>query len=337
MPGRPDARPRPYTPAEIIFDALAAAEEIAAVEYSGAPVPAPQHVSAEGFSLGIAELAEETFGIDELQRELDSLKDEINTLRRRDETLNFYMTRLDEELRLAAKLQQDFLPKQLPQVGPVYFHTLFRPAGYVSGDLYDVMRLDERRVGFFLVDAVGHGMPAALLTMFIKRALVTKEVTGKEYRLLEPSESMQRLNDAIVEQNLSQSTFCTAVYGVLDVKTLELKIATGGHPAPLLVRDGRLVDVEVEGPLLGIFADEKFSQSSVQLQSGDRLLVYSDGIEVAFQQDLVTHSNEWKRQVSELATLPAEGMLIDFANKVDGEVGSLSPKDDLTVIVVDVK
>ena len=79
------------------------------------------------------------------------------------------MTRLDEELRLAAKLQQDFLPKQLPQVGPIHFHSLFRPAGYVSGDLYDVMRLDEKRVGFFPVDAVGHGMPAALLTMFIKR------------------------------------------------------------------------------------------------------------------------------------------------------------------------
>jgi serine phosphatase RsbU (regulator of sigma subunit) len=337
MPGRPDAQPRPYTPAEIIFDALAAAEETAAVDDLGAPVPAPRFMPAEGFNLGIAELAEEKFGIDELQRELDSLKEEINNLRRRDETLNFYMTRLDEELRLAAKLQQDFLPKQLPQVGSVYFHTLFRPAGYVSGDLYDVMRLDERRLGFFLVDAVGHGMPAALLTMFIKRALVTKEIDDKEYRLLEPSESMQRLNDAIVEQNLSQATFCTAIYGVLDVKTLELKIATGGHPTPLLLREGKLVDVEVEGPLLGIFADEKFSQSTVQLQSGDRLLVYTDGIEVAFQQDLVTHTNEWKRQVADLASLPAEGMLINFANKVDGEVGSLSPKDDLTVIVVEVK
>src|SRR5439155_26981566 len=132
-------------------------------------------------------------------------------LHRRDDTLSTYMTRLDEELRLAARLQQDFLPKTLPQVGPVHFHTLFRPAGYVSGDLYDVMRLDEKRVGFFIVDAVGHGVPAALLTMYIKRALICKEIGPTGYRLLDPAESMRRLNDALIEQNLSQATFCTAI------------------------------------------------------------------------------------------------------------------------------
>src|SRR5688572_9036270 len=98
----------------------------------------------------------------ELQDEIQNLHGEINQLRRRDETLRFYMHRLDEELRLAARIQQDFLPKMLPQVGPVHFHTLFRPAGYVSGDLYDVTRLDERHVGFYIADAVGHGVPAAL-------------------------------------------------------------------------------------------------------------------------------------------------------------------------------
>src|SRR5258706_5028608 len=95
----------------------------------------------------------------DLQDEIQGLHVELNMLRRRDETLRFFMHRLDEELRLAARIQQDFLPKILPQVGRVHFHTLFRPAGYVSGDLYDVMRLDEEHIGFFLCDAVGHGMP----------------------------------------------------------------------------------------------------------------------------------------------------------------------------------
>ena len=99
--------------------------------------------------------------IEDVQSELDALRLELNVLRRRDETLNFYMNRLDEELRLAARIQQDFLPKTLPQVGNVHFHTLFRPAGYVSGDLYDVIRLDERHIAFYMADAVGHGMPAA--------------------------------------------------------------------------------------------------------------------------------------------------------------------------------
>src|SRR4051812_27970904 len=152
-----------------------------------------------------------------LQDEIQTLQAEVNGLRRRDETLRFYMHRLDEELRLAARIQQDFLPKMLPQIGNVHFHTLFRPAGYVSGDLYDVMRLDEHHVGFFICDAVGHGMPAALLTMFIKRALVTKEIYNSGYRLLDPCETLKRLNDALVEQNLSQATYATAMYGIVNV------------------------------------------------------------------------------------------------------------------------
>src|SRR5947208_1224161 len=133
--------------------------------------------------------------LDDVQQEMDGLRAELNLLRRRDETLNFYMQRLDEELRLAARLQQDFLPKSLPELGPVRFQSLFRPAGYVSGDLFDVMRLDEKRIGFYVADAVGHGMPAALLTMFVKQALVTKDILPKSiapcgYRLLDPGEAL---------------------------------------------------------------------------------------------------------------------------------------------------
>lgn len=126
--------------------------------------------------------------LDTVQRELDAVKAELEAMRRRDTTLEFYMRRLDEELRLAARVQQDFLPKSMPKVANVRFQTLFRPAAHVSGDLYDVMRLDESHVGFYMADAVGHGMPAALLTMFLKQALVTKDIFPGGYRLLEPAE-----------------------------------------------------------------------------------------------------------------------------------------------------
>src|SRR3954454_12688224 len=170
-----------------------------------------------------------------LQTEITSLQDEVNLLRRRDETLGFYMNRVDEEMRLAARLQQDFLPKNVPQLGKVRFHSLYRPAGYVSGDLYDIMRLDESHVGFYMADAVGHGMPAALLTMFLKQALVTKEIDAAAYRLLAPAQTMAKLNDALVTQNLSQATFATALYGHLDTRTLKLTFAKGGHPSPILL------------------------------------------------------------------------------------------------------
>jgi serine phosphatase RsbU (regulator of sigma subunit) len=273
----------------------------------------------------------------DLQAELDSAKAEVNVLRRRDETLKFSMTRLDQELRLAARLQQDFLPRTLPQVGAIHFHTLFRPAGYVSGDLYDAMRLDETHVGVFICDAVGHGMPAALLTMFIKRALQTKEIFTGGYRLLGPEQTMSRLNDALVEQNLSEATFATALYGVIDTATLDVSFCCGGHPAPLLMRDGQLSTVEGQGTLLGIFPDEQFIPSTIRLRSGDRFIMYSDGVEVAFQSDLDSNGAQWRRELGSRAGLTAEEMLSDFAGALDRELGSLSPKDDLTMIVLEVK
>src|ERR1700722_9635666 len=137
--------------------------------------------------------------VQSLQNEVAVLNSELSLLRRDREMHDFHFSRINEELRLAAQLQQDFLPKSLPQIGPVHFHTLFLPAGYVSGDFYDVMRLDEKHMGFYIADAVGHGVPAALLTMFIKHALTTKQIiAGKGYRLLTASETITRLNQTLI-------------------------------------------------------------------------------------------------------------------------------------------
>src|SRR5205085_1455670 len=202
-----------------------------------------------------------------LQNEVAALRDELGEVRRRDESLKFYLNKVDDEMRLAARLQQDFLPKSLPQVGRINFHTIFRPAGYVSGDLYDVMRLDEKHVGFYVADAVGHGMPAALLTMFLKMALVTKEIIPGGYRLLTPGQTVGRLNDALVSQNLSHATFATALYGTIDTSTLQVQFARGGHPSPALISaDGQIRDVTVDGGLLGIFPAETYDTCTVQLQ-----------------------------------------------------------------------
>jgi sigma-B regulation protein RsbU (phosphoserine phosphatase) len=272
-----------------------------------------------------------------MQSELDALREEINLLRRRDETLNFYMHRLDEELRLAARLQQDFLPKQLPSIGRVRFHTLFRPAGYVSGDLYDVFRLDEKHVGFYMADAVGHGVPAALLTMFIKNAMVTKEITGESYRLLTPGESLRKLNEALVQQNLSQATFATAVYGMINVESLLVTYACAGHPAPILLSDkGELRPLPGDGSLLGIFEEEEFENMTVQLRALDRLVLYTDGIEVAFADDPFNNHDRWKDELFSRRELSAEEMLIDFSDHLDRENGSIAPKDDLTMMVIEI-
>lgn len=271
-----------------------------------------------------------------LQRQIAVLSDEIDALRRRDELVKFYMHRYDEEMRLAARLQQDFLPKTLPRIGRVSFHALFRPAGYVSGDLYDVMRLDETHVGFYLADAVGHGVPAALLTMFIKNALITKEIVPGGYRLLAPGQTMARLNEALLGQNLSQPLFATALYGMINTETLKASFARGGHPNPLLVRsNGTIEHTRADGGLLGIFPDEVFQSVELQLNPGDRLLLFSDGIEVAFCEDENHDGRRWQQELEKRRHLPSDQLLASLTEILDNEVGSLSPKDDLTIIIVE--
>ena len=275
--------------------------------------------------------------IDSLQNEIDSLNSELASLRRRGEMLDFHMSRLDEELRLAARLQQDFLPKVLPQLGRVHFHTLFRPAGYVSGDFYDVMRLDEKHVGFYIADAVGHGVPAALLTMFIKHALATKQITEGGYRLLSASETMARLNQTLIEQNLSAATFATAIYGTINIETLELTFSRAGHPHPILLRaNGKVEMKESEGGLLGVFPEESFDERTVQLAPGDRMLLFTDGIEVAFSTDVETNKERWREELHSRAHLPAQQLLKEFAELIDTECGEGRPKDDLTMVVLEV-
>lgn len=274
--------------------------------------------------------------MEQLQGEMDSLRAELNLLRRRDETLNFYLNRIDEELRLAARLQQDFLPKELPEIGPVRFHTLYRPAGYVSGDLYDVMRLDENHIGFYMADAVGHGVPAALLTMFIKQALITKEIVPGGYRLVPPGESLARLNQTLVDQNLAHATFATALYGVVNIRTLQITVARAGHPAPMLLRaNGDIEPVQPDGGLLGVFPNETYDTAVVQLAPGDRLLVYTDGIEVAFGSEAID-TERLKAELKARTHMTSEDFLHDLCGHLDTQTGSLAPKDDVTAVFVEV-
>ena len=82
---------------------------------------------------------------------------------------------LTEQLRLAGMVQRDFLPAHLPNSDAAQWAVTFIPAEWVSGDIYDVARIDEQHIGFYIADAVGHSMPAALLTIFIKQAMVLRE------------------------------------------------------------------------------------------------------------------------------------------------------------------
>ncbi|MCD6303900.1 MAG: SpoIIE family protein phosphatase [Planctomycetes bacterium] len=272
-----------------------------------------------------------------LQPAFRNLQAELAEARHHGRAPGLQLDELDEEMRLAARLQRDFLPRQLPAVGGVRFGALYRPLGWVSGDIYDVARLDETHVGFYVADAVGHGMPAALLTMFIKRAIPSKRIVGHSYEILPPHLSLEQLNSAICEQNLSSCEFCTAVYCVLDVASLKLSYARAGHPEPLLVRrDGEIIALDAPGSLLGVFPGEKYSSATVQLAAGDRLVLYSDGIEDA----LATSGDDcsaFRRRLPEIAPLPRDEALLQIAAWVDERPQTPRASDDVTILLADVE
>jgi serine phosphatase RsbU (regulator of sigma subunit) len=244
---------------------------------------------------------------------------------------------LAEQLRLAGLVQQDFLPARLPSCDGLHWATTFLPAEWVSGDIYDVVRIDEQHVGFYVADVVGHGIPAALLTIFLKQAMVMRETVESTYRIFSPEEVMKNLNVRMAAQKLSGYQFATCCYCLLNIKTLQLTYARGGHPYPVLIRpQEQLQQLEVRGPLLGIFEHSEYIQQTVQLQPGDKLLLYSDGIEpfiAGFDDVTGLNFNEEFREISDLPIVEMFDRLNMLAQ--NKEIDS-SEVDDVTAIGLEI-
>jgi hypothetical protein len=274
-----------------------------------------------------------------VQPRLNKLHSELSVVRIKSDQASHTLEEVDEQMRLAARLQRDFLPRRLPEVGPARFGVLYRPATWVSGDIYDVVRLDETHVGFYVADVVGHGMPAALLTMFIKKAMQTKRIVGQTYEIVSPDVSLRELNADICEQHLPSCQFCTAVYCVLDTDSLILTHARGGHPEPVVVHPGgKMERLWVDGSLLGIFPDEQFEASRFQLARGDRVLLYTDGAEPLLSLDPASQRTRSDEPFSNWVNLAREELLLMLSAAADDE-GRVRPdeKDDVTVLVLDIE
>ncbi len=272
----------------------------------------------------------------ELRGQLHELTAELKMQQAISQPLNTTFTQVGEEMQLAARLQRDFLPQQLPQIEGIRFASIYRPATWVSGDIYDVMRLDERHVGFYVADVVGHGMPAALLTIFIKQSLVTKRISGHNYSLVEPGEVLEQLNEKFVEQQLHDFQFATCCYGILDIQTLQLRLANAGHPFPMRFdRNGQLQELETKNSLLGVFPGQKYFTESFQLQPGDKLLVYSDGMELAFVNEGPDKPLRFRKEFEYLIHLDIETMCNKLVEIIEEEEGSLHPRDDVTIVGIE--
>ena len=250
------------------------------------------------------------------------------------------LARVQEELQLAAQVQREFLPKALPDLPRATVAALWRPTSWVSGDIYDARRLDEHHLGLFVADAVGHGVPAALMTMVISRTLPTKEIAGSSYRIVPPAEALARVNAELLQRETRATRFATAVYGVLDLRTLRMRLASAGHPSPVVLRGSRAIEVvHASGGVLGVFEDECWEETEVDLSPGDRMIMHSDGFEAAVPEDpAVRGSASTERHLDAFRSLlsvdePAE-MLRRLGERIDRAAPVGAALDDITLLAL---
>ena len=274
------------------------------------------------------------------QPDFCQLRQELALAQRFHGGLENEVSRMHDELQLAAIVQRELLPREIPTLHGIRFATLWRPANYVSGDIYDLTRLDEDHIGVFIADAVGHGVPAALMTMVISRSLLMKEISGQSYRIVPPAEVMNRLNQELIVRQEKSARFATAVYAVVNCRTRIMTLAGAGHPPPIhLSETGPPRQLETNGGLLGIFEDEVYDQIDVELSVNDRVIFFSDGFEQAFPDESADAYErqlptlQYRQEFEDLARKSDPEQMVDhLRQRLDSQRGSLHQTDDLTMI-----
>jgi len=186
----------------------------------------------------------------------------------------------EEELREAREIQDSLLPKQLPEIAGYEIAAVAQPLRFVGGDYYNVVRIDDRQTALCIADVAGKGMPAALLMSSLQAAL--QPLISQN---LPPAELCHRLNRILCDLT-PVGKFISFFYGVLDHSANRLTYCNAGHNPPLLLRaDGASMELRAEGAVLGQFPNWLYKQSELQVSSGDRILLFTDGLVEACNQD----------------------------------------------------
>ena len=197
----------------------------------------------------------------------------------------------------------------------------------VAGDFYDFIVADDTQAGLLIADVSGHGVPAALIASMVKVA-----ATSQRANAADPARLLSEMN-AVLCGN-TQNQFVTAAYVHLDSKSGKLRYSAAGHPPMLLLRRGNVLEIFENGLILAAFDFAGYTSATHPLESGDRLLLYTDGlIEAAnahgdsFGQDALS---ALLRQTAELSPSAASDQIISAVQQ-----WSALQDDDLTILICD--
>jgi len=236
------------------------------------------------------------------------------------------------EIEAASATQRGLLPQSIPQFPGYQISAAWRPAGAVSGDYLDLLRLDATHLALCVADVIGKGVPAALLMSNVQAAV--HALAGD---MLSTGELCGRIN-RIVAANVGSGKFITFFYGVLDSSRRRFSYTNAGHCEPILVRqNGDCLRVNHGGVVLGVFPDWSYREEHVDLEPGDRLVLFTDGItEIANADDLEFGEERLMDLLRAHRALDAEAM----QQRVMAAIAEFSGgnfQDDATLIVTAVE
>jgi serine phosphatase RsbU (regulator of sigma subunit)/anti-sigma regulatory factor (Ser/Thr protein kinase) len=180
--------------------------------------------------------------------------------------------RIDEELRVATLIQQQFLPRDLPSLPDWQVAAFYGPARAVGGDFYDFIELPGGRIGVVVGDVTDKGVPAALV-MARTHTILRSEAP----RLVHPAAVLARANEILVAE-MPERMFVTCLYLVLDPRTGSVSFANAGHNLPYVRTAGGVLELRATGMPLGLMAGMTYVEETAVIQPGEHVLLSSDGV-----------------------------------------------------------
>src|SRR4051794_29143022 len=187
--------------------------------------------------------------------------------------------RFEQELEVARLIQQNFLPKELPDLPGWQIAAYYRPAREVGGDFYDVIPLPDGRVAFVVGDVTDKGVPAALVMSATRSVL-----RASAQRLIEPGVVLERVNEHLCP-DMPEKMFVTCLYALLDPATGRLRFANAGHDLPYVKTLDGVEELRARAMPLGLMPGMAYEEKDTVLAPGDSVLLHSDGIVEAHDPD----------------------------------------------------
>jgi sigma-B regulation protein RsbU (phosphoserine phosphatase) len=186
--------------------------------------------------------------------------------------------RIDRDLKSAAAIQQSLLPDRSPRIDNIQVAWKFEPCEQVGGDIFNIHNMDEGKVGLYMLDVCGHGVPAALISVAVSQFLNSGDgLLGNNCELVSPDIVLNRLDEAFPFERFD--SFFSIICMTLDAREGLLTYSSAGHPPPVLVRsNGSIETLDHRGPSIGIGSGEIIGQQSMKLQTGDKIFLYTDGL-----------------------------------------------------------